>query len=378
MARKIEVIEHFPSSENEIVHRFPSSGSVDITIGAQLIVQEQQAAVFFRDGKAMDVLGPGRHTLTTLNLPVITRVLSTPWEKSPFQAQVVFVSIRTFINRKWGTKEPIVFRDRELSMVRLRGFGTYAFRVQQPQHFVNEVVGGRGIYSSEEVEDYYRNVIVSRLNDVLGEQLESIFDLPALYDELGTLVKSRVSDDFSGHGLDLIDFYINAITPPDDVMSKIDERAGMGALGNMNKYMQFKAAQAMQDAAQNTGGAEGAGGTAAAGMGLGVGAGLGMAIPGMLKNTLTGEPDTLRVICPHCQADVPQAAKFCPACGKPISSSSSASKTSCPKCGRPVPESAKFCPNCGATLSRVCAGCGKTVPEDAKFCPECGKPAGEE
>ena len=250
MARKIEIIEHFPDTENEIVYRYPPSGSADIFIGAQLVVQEQQSAVFFRDGKAMDVFGPGRHTLTTLNIPLITKVLTIPWEKSPFRAQVVFISSRTFINRKWGTKEPIVFRDKELAMVRLRGFGTYAFRVKNPQLFVNEVVGARGLYGTEELEDYYRNIIVSRLNDVLGEQVTSIFDLPAVYDELGVLVKARLGDDFTGHGIDLIDFYINSITPPEEVMAKIDERAGMGALGDMGKYMQFKAAQAMQDAAQ--------------------------------------------------------------------------------------------------------------------------------
>ena len=150
------------------------------------VEQENQAAVFFRDGKALDTFGPGRHTLTTMNIPLLTRLLSIPFGgKSPFQAGVVFVARHTFQDLKWGTKEPIAFRDSELRMVRLRAFGKYSLRVSDPQLFVGSVVGTRGIVSTEAVGSFLRDIIVARLNDLLGENLKTIFDLPGLLRRAG-------------------------------------------------------------------------------------------------------------------------------------------------------------------------------------------------
>src|SRR5579872_3058812 len=172
MALGLSVIEFFDNTGQQIVHRWPEAGSTDIKWGSQLIVEESQAAVFFRDGKALDTFGPGRHTLETQNVPVLTTILSIPFGgQSPFQAAVFFVSTKTFLDLKWGTKEPVIFRDHELAMVRLRAFGKFAVRISNAQVFVNTVVGSRGLYSSAGVEDYFRDVIVARLTDVLGENL---------------------------------------------------------------------------------------------------------------------------------------------------------------------------------------------------------------
>jgi len=169
MAMFLEVIEWFDPDGRRLVHRIPEEGSADIKMGAQLLVRESQAAVFFRDGKGLDVLGPGRHTLSTLNLPILTKILSLPWGfTSPFRAEVYFVNLKVFTDMKWGTAEPVAFKDSELGLVRLRAFGIFTMRVTQPLLFINTLVGTQGAYTSEQVESYLREVIVSRLNDFLA------------------------------------------------------------------------------------------------------------------------------------------------------------------------------------------------------------------
>ncbi|HSE42770.1 MAG TPA: SPFH domain-containing protein, partial [Acidobacteriota bacterium] len=228
----IEVIQwKEESGSDEIVYRFPTTDT--IKMGAQLIVNESQTAVFFRDGKALDTFGPGRHTLTTMNLPVLTKLMSWPFGfDSPFKAEVYFVSRRVFTNLKWGTREPVIFRDTEFNMVRLRSFGVYSIQVADPQLFVNTIVGTQRRYSTSDIEGFLRDMIVSRLFDVLGETLKTLLDLPRYYDELGVALKTRVKEDFGKYGMEVVDFFINSITPPEEVQKVIDERSGMAAIGN--------------------------------------------------------------------------------------------------------------------------------------------------
>jgi len=246
MAMFLEVIEWFDPDGRRLVHRIPEEGSADIKMGAQLLVRESQAAVFFRDGKGLDVLGPGRHTLSTLNLPILTKILSLPWGfTSPFRAEVYFVNLKVFTDMKWGTAEPVAFKDSELGLVRLRAFGIFTMRVTQPLLFINTLVGTQGAYTSEQVESYLREVIVSRLNDFLGEHVDTVLHLPRQYDEIGVAVKTRLQDDFRRYGLELLDFFVNAITPPPEVQRMMDERSGMAAVGNLDDFLKFKAAKAL-------------------------------------------------------------------------------------------------------------------------------------
>jgi len=356
----LEILEHHDPSGEEIVYRFPPEGSADIKLGAQLVVHEAQEAVLYRDGKALDTFGPGRHTLSTQNIPLLGKIIGAPFGgESPFRVSVVFVNKRTFIDQKWGTREPVVFRDTELGMVRLRAFGTYAYRIEDSQLFVNTVVGSQGLFETIRLQDFYRDIIVSRLNDLMGETLKTIFDLPKYYDELGTAAKARVIEDFAKYGVDLTDFYINSVTPPDEVQEKMDERAAMGAVGDMNTYMQFKAAQAIQDAAKGGGGAGGEGGGAAsAGMGLGLGAGFGAMMPGMIAGAMQ-----------QAQAGGGGASAGAAAAGTAQASGGSF----CTECGGAVPAAGKFCPNCGhAQAGGGCSGCGQPVADGTKFCPNCG------
>ena len=366
MAQTLEVLEHFDPTGEEIVYRFPQEGSAEIKLGAQLVVHEAQEAVLYRDGKALDVFGPGRHTLSTQNIPLLTKLLSIPFGgTSPFRVSVVFVNKRTFIDQKWGTREPVVFRDSELGMVRLRAFGNYAYRIEDSQLFVNTVVGSQGLFETDQLKDFYRDVIVSRLNDLLGETLKTIFDLAQYYDELGTAAKARLAEDFAKYGVDLTDFYINSITPPDEVLEKMDERAAMGAVGDMNTYMQFKAAQAIQDAAAGGGGG-GEGGAASAGMGLGLGAGFGAMMPGMIAGAIQ-----------QAQQGGGGGAAGAAAAGAGSQAAPATAGGFCGECGKPVPGGAKFCPSCGHPQAATgCSGCGQPVPEGAKFCPNCGAQQG--
>lgn len=379
MSEFLEILEWPDTDSATMVHRIPEHGSAALKLGAQLIVREHQAAIFVRDGKGLDVLGPGRHTLSTQNLPVLTKVLSLPWGfKSPFRAEVYFIALKVFTNMRWGTPEPVAFKDSELGLIRLRAFGTFTMRITQPLLFINTLVGARGSFETTEVESYLREIIVSRLNDFLGETVDTLLNLPRYYDEMGVAVKSRLKDDFGKYGMDLVDFFINRITPPEEVQKRMDERAGMAAVGNVDQFLKFKVATAVGDAASHGGGGgNGNGGDASAGLGLGVGAGLGMMIPGMLFKVLGGDGATVEqalkrghVNCPSCFGDVALDSRFCAHCGHQL-----VVMRKCQRCAKDVTPTAHFCPACGLDLStqHVCRHCQTTLPPGTKFCLSCGE-----
>ena len=249
----LEFLEWFDESGRELVHRLPEQGSADIKFGAQLTVRESQAAVFFYNGKAVGAFGPGRHTLKTANIPILTKLASLPWGfKSPLRAEVYFTNLKTFTNLKWGTRDPVAFKDTQLGLVRLRAFGIFNLKIVQPVLFVNRLVGTQGVYTTEEISEYLNQVVVSRFNDYIGEKISTIFDLPAQYDELAKGLAKKIQEDFSRFGLGLTGLYINAITPPPEVQQAIDDKSRMEVFDDMNKLMQMKTAMAMEKIAEGS------------------------------------------------------------------------------------------------------------------------------
>lgn len=278
----MEVIEFLDNSGNTMVKRMPENGVAEIKWGAQLTVRESQTAVFFRDGKALDIFGAGRHVLQTQNIPILTKLITSIGygSTSPFRAEVYFLNLKLFQNLKWGTKEPIIFKDSELKMIRLRSFGIFSIQIADPSLFLNKVVGTQGVFTDEQISDYLKNILVSRFTNVLGNELKTVFDMPQSFDNLAVITKNKLKLDFEGLGLLLHDFYISSINVPEEVQSMIDTRSGMTALGNMDEFMKYKVALSLEKSAENPGGMAGAG------MGLGTGMGMGFMMPQMIQQSM--------------------------------------------------------------------------------------------
>jgi membrane protease subunit (stomatin/prohibitin family) len=315
----IDVIQHPSQRSDEIVFRVPQQGAGEFKFGSQLIVREGQAAVFFRDGKALDTFGPGRHTLNTNNLPLLTGIMGIAFGgATPFTAEVYFVSLREFSDLRWGTAQPVVFRDTDFGMVRLRAFGGYSMRVGDPQLFVQQVVGSQGVYTTGFIEDYLRGVIVNEFNDMLGAVHTTLLDLPGQSSELAAAMRNALVDDFRRIGLDITSFQVIAITPPDDVQRRIDERTSMSILGDSGNDLQSDEARALPGDA-NTLAIE----APQRGLELGTGLGVGEAMAPVTRETVA-EPARLgragTMECPHCHAQAPVDARFCPNCGRPLQS----------------------------------------------------------
>jgi membrane protease subunit (stomatin/prohibitin family) len=318
----VDVIQHPSERSDEIVFRVPQQGAGEFKFGSQLIVREGQAAVFFRDGKALDTFGPGRHTLSTNNLPLLTGIMGIPFGgMTPFTAEVYFVSLREFSDLRWGTAQPVVFRDADFGMVRLRAFGGYSMRVGDPQLFVQQVVGSQGIYTTGFIEDYLRGVIVNEFNDMLGAVHTTLLDLPGQSSELAAAMRNALADDFQRIGLDITSFQIIAITPPEDVQRSIDERTSTSILGDSENALPSKAARALGGNAKTPA-------LEAPQTELELAAGVvgGQALAPAMRET-AAEPARLgragTVECPHCHAQAPADARFCPNCGRALGAQAS-------------------------------------------------------
>jgi membrane protease subunit (stomatin/prohibitin family) len=336
----VDIIQWTEDGDEVLGWRFPMRDA-EIQQGGQLTVRETQAALFVHQGQAADLFGPGQHTIKTQNLPLLTDLQH--WDKgfeSPFKSDVYFFSLRLRINQKWGTSNPITIRDKDFGAVRMRAFGIYTFRIAAPKVFYSKVSGTRDTYTVGDLEGQLRNSIVATLTDHFAESGIPFLDMAANQVELSAAVADKVRPMFGDLGLALEAFQVQNISLPDELQKRLDERIGMGVVGDMSRYTQFQTAQSIPTAAANEGGGAGAG------MGLGAGIAMGQAMGQAMSQAAQGGA-----------AAVPKAAS-----------------AGCVKCGKPIAPGARFCAECGAAQAATCPRCQARLDKPSKFCPECGAP----
>ncbi|MEM1419049.1 MAG: SPFH domain-containing protein [Pseudomonadota bacterium] len=281
----IDVIAWTDDTSDTLVWRFEREGH-EIKMGAKLTVREGQAAVFVHEGQIADVFPPGLYKLSTNNLPILTTIQH--WDhgfESPFKSEIYFVSTRRFTDLKWGTRNPVMLRDAEFGPIRLRAFGSYAFRVTAPDVFLREIVGTDGEFTTDEISNHLRNLIVSRFANVIATARIPALDLAANYDDLGEFSRARIQPEMEKYGVEITKLLIENISLPDDVEKALDRRSSMGVVGDLRRYAQFQAAEAMRTAAQNEG-------NTGAILGVGVGTAIGRGMADALSQTATGAMET--------------------------------------------------------------------------------------
>ncbi|MBQ3569998.1 MAG: SPFH domain-containing protein [Methanocorpusculum sp.] len=360
---------------DNLIWRLPRN----IILNDNVLVREDEYGIFFRDGKALAVFDrPDRYALTTQNIPILKDIIGATMGN--VQIGEFYWAQRREFRDKFGTSQPLAFRDSDFGVVQIRMFGQFAYKVSDPMLLITQFVGTKGLTKSEEVVEWLKGQIVMVLNDILGElkakKQMGVLDMPAYLQEIEQMSLAKLTAETESYGLKIMKFSGLTISMPDEVQEAINKRGAMSALGV--NYMQYQSGKAIENI--GVGAAEGGEGAGFAMMGAGMGAGFGMG--NMMMQGMGGmggapapfgqaQPQAVSSAkpCAKCGAAVPEGAKFCPSCGEKQDSGSF-----CPECGAAVPAGAKFCPECGKKVgASVCAKCGAELAAGAKFCPECGE-----
>lgn len=339
----LKVIQWKDETNNIIVHRYNMTTRDEIMNGCQLVVNESQMAILSKEGKFADVFGPGTHKLETKNLPILTKIAGWKYGfDSPFKADVYYVNTKQFINQNWGTSNPVMMRDTDFGMIRVRAFGKYSFQVDDAPTLIRELSGTNADYTVNDLRDHLKTMFVSAFSDALATAKIPALDIAMKYDELSSALKDILVERFKSLGIKPIQVFIENISLPEEVEKSIDKRTSLGVLGDkMGSYVTVESVGAMRDAAANPSG------SGLAGAGVGLGAGFGMV--DMMMNNLNNVKDESSVkitTCTSCGKHVPQNSKFCPECGTKMSESKF-----CPECGTKLTPNSKFCTECGTKLN---------------------------
>ena len=360
---------------DNLIWRLPRN----IILNDNVLVREDEYGIFFRDGKALAVFDrPDRYALTTQNIPILKDIIGATMGN--VQIGEFYWAQRREFRDKFGTSQPLAFRDSDFGVVQIRMFGQFAYKVSDPMLLITQFVGTKGLTKSEEVVEWLKGQIVMVLNDILGElkakKQMGVLDMPAYLQEIEQMSLAKLTAETESYGLKIMKFSGLTISMPDEVQEAINKRGAMSALGV--NYMQYQSGKAIENI--GVGAAEGGEGAGFAMMGAGMGAGIGMgnmmmqgmgAMGGAPAPFGQAQPQAVSSArpCAKCGAAVPEGAKFCPSCGE-----KQVSGSFCPECGAAVPAGAKFCPECGKKVgASVCAKCGAELAAGAKFCPECGE-----
>jgi len=346
-------IEWSDDSRDTMVYKYPfSNAGKEVNDKSTLTVRESQVAIFVHKGQIADVFLPGLYELKTDILPILTKLVSWKYAfQTPITLDVYFVNTKQFTNCKWGTQNPFIMRDPEFGVISVRGFGSYSFRVDDAPTFMREIFGTGKQYSTHDIQEWLKTIIIAGITDAVGESKISVLDLAGNTMEFQTIVKAKIQDRFEKIGLKLEDLLIENMSVPDEIQKALNERSKYGILaGSTDVMMKVAAADALRDAAKNPG-------MGGAFMGAGVGMGAGMGLGGIMAGAVSGT-----------------AAGGSPAGGGASGATASGGTTVCPSCGKSVPAGSKFCPDCGTAIpaAKFCSNCGKSVPAGSKFCPNCG------
>ncbi len=343
MALFSKIIEWSDSSKDTLVYKYPlAKAGRELNNKSKLIVRESQEAIFVHKGQICDIFPAGTYNLGTEIFPILSKLAGWRYGfQTPITCDIYYINTKQFPDMKWGTTNPIIIRDPEFGMVRVRGYGAYSFKVDNCEIFLKELFGTNSSFETDDITGWLKTTLVSYITDAIGESKVSVLDLAGNTLEFNEIIKRNVQEKFKELGLKLVNFVIENLSLPQEVEKRIDERSGYGILaGATDTMMKVAAAEAMKNAAKN----EGAGG---AFMGAGVGVGAGVGIGQMFADAMRTTNEK-----PQKQVD----------------------ETTCPSCGASISKTAKFCPECGQKMaaSKFCVECGSKLSANAKFCPECG------
>lgn len=343
----IDVIQYTEPEDGVLANRYPMQ-DMEIQNGAKLTVRESQAAMFVNEGRCADVFGPGLYTLNTQTLPLLTNLMN--WDKlfqSPFKSDVYFFSTRQQVAQRWGTAQPVTIRDKDFGAIRLRGYGIYAWHIDNPRAFHTKISGTRETYRTADIEPQLRQTIIGRMSDAFAESQIPFLDMAANLVEVGEVIRTALAPVFAEMGITLDSFVVENLSLPEELQKRLDERIGMNMIGNMQQYTQFQAAQSLPIAAANEGGIAGIG------VGLGAGLGFGQTMAGAMASAMNPQQPPPQA---PPAAPAPQGAPPSPGAGPAAAAGVVAGAAAAG----------------AAAETKFCFNCGNKIPRAAKFCSECG------